>query len=243
MAYSRTYDIPYFLVDKNRKLRITALMQFLEDMAIRHSEACGVGLDYYQNNGVAWVLAKWDIEVRQYPEFNQEITITTEPTSFRNFFGFRRFEIKDSSGNLLARAHTLWIFVDTGRKKPIPVNDFIVSTFGLSRGQKEPLPIEAPVPPKNETLQTGFRIRPGDIDTNRHVNNIRFIEWALDTLPSDFTDMHTIRRVLVEYRKELTENDRVTATADKQESEGEIATLHRISGAKKDAALITFRWT
>ncbi len=39
MSRSRTYDIPYFLVDQKRRLRITALMQFLEDMAIRHSEA------------------------------------------------------------------------------------------------------------------------------------------------------------------------------------------------------------
>ncbi len=243
MAWSRTYDIPYFLVDKNRKLRITALMQFLEDVAIRHSESCGVGLDFYQDNGVAWVLAKWDIEVLSYPEFNQQITITTVPTSFRSFFGFRMMEVHDEKGTLLARVHTLWVFVDTRRKKPIPVTDEVMRAYGLTRDQKEPLPIEAPSAPETDELQAAFQVRPGDIDTNRHVNNIRFVEWALDTLPFDFTNNHTVHRVLVDYRKELMFGEPVNAVADIVETDGETLTRHRISGGKKIASLITFKWT
>jgi medium-chain acyl-[acyl-carrier-protein] hydrolase len=243
MAWSRTYDIPYFLIDKNRKLRITALMQFLEDVAIRHSESCGVGLDYYHDNGVAWVLAKWDIEVHSYPGFNQQITITTVPTSFRSFFGFRMMEVHDEAGRLLARAHTLWVFVDTRRKKPIPVTDEVMQAYGLTREQKEPLPIEAAAAPETDELKAEFQIRPGDIDTNRHVNNIRFVEWALDTLPVDFTDCHTVHRVLVDYRKELTFGETVNAAADMVENGDETLTRHRISAGEKIASLITFKWT
>ncbi len=243
MTWSRTYDIPYFLIDKDRKLRITALLQFLEDMAIRHSEACGVGLDYYHKNGVAWVLAKWDVEIFSYPGFNQQVTITTIPTSFRSFFGFRMLEVRDENDELLARAHTLWVFVDTKRKKPIPVTDELVRAYGLTRDQKEPLPIDAPAPPVSEEMQAMFQVRPSDIDTNRHVNNIRFVEWALDTLPVDFTQNHSVRRVLVDYRKELKFGEPVTAIADMVRNEEEIITRHRISGDQKTASLIMFKWT
>ncbi len=243
MAYSRTYDIPYFLVDQNRKLRITALMQFLEDMAIRHSEKCGVGLDYYHQNRVAWVLAKWDIEIRNYPEFNRKITVTTAPTSFRSFFGFRKFDVTDEQGQFLAKAQTLWIFVDTRQKKPVPVTSEVISAYGLSRDQKQPLPIEAPTAPETGILQSRFQVRPGDIDTNRHVNNIRFVEWALDTLPVDFTNSHSVQRVLVDYRKELTIGEEVVAIADIVEKGSSIETHHRISDGEKEASLITFRWT
>ena len=242
MAYSRTYDIPYFLIDKNRKLRITALMQFLEDMAIRHSEHCGVVLDYYHENGVAWVLAKWDIEVYSYPGFGQQITISTVPTSFRSYFGFRMLEVRDEADKLLARAHTLWVFVDTRRKKPIPVSEELIRAYGLTSDQKKPLPIEAPSAPGSDELQTHFQIRPGDIDTNGHVNNIRFVEWALDTLPIDFTENHSVTRVLVDYRKELTYGEPVTATADVSQNEHDPVTRHRITGGKKDASLMTFKW-
>ncbi len=243
MAYSRTYDIPYFLIDQNRKLRITALMKFLEDMAIRHSESCGVGLDYYYSNGVAWLLAKWDIEVLSYPEFSRTIEISTAPTSFRNFFGFRKFEVMDCTGKLLAKAHTLWIFVDTNKKKPIPVTDEVVRAYGLTPEKKQPLPMEAPSAPANSTWKSRFYIRPGDIDTNHHVNNIRFVEWALDTLPVEFTTSHSVQRVLVDYRQELTLGDDVFATAEMLENEYSRETRHRISNGKKDVSLITFRWT
>jgi medium-chain acyl-[acyl-carrier-protein] hydrolase len=232
MAWSRTYDIPYFLIGKDRKLRVTALLQFLEDMAIRHSEFCGVGLDYYHDNGVAWVLAKWDVEIYSYPGFNQQITIATVPTSFRSYFGFRMLEVRNEKGELLARAHTLWVFVDTVRKKPIPVTDELIRAYGLTRDQKEPLAIEAPAPPETEEMVAQFQIRPADIDTNRHVNNIRFVEWALDTLPVDFTESHSVHRVLVDYRKELTFGEPVTAVADKVRNGNGITTRHQINGKK-----------
>ena len=242
MAYSRTYDIPYFLIDKNRKLRITALMQFLEDMAIRHSEACGVGLDYYQENGVAWVLAKWDVEIYSYPGFNQQITISTVPTSFRSYFGFRMLEVRDQTGELLARAHTLWIFVDTRLKKPVPVTRDLISAYGLTSDQKKPLSMQAPSAPESEELKAQFQIRPSDIDTNRHVNNIRVVEWALDTLPVNFAEKYSVCRVLVDYRKELVYGEPVMATADISGNEDELVTRHRIAGGEKDASVITFRW-
>ncbi len=243
MAWSRTYDIPYFLIDRDRKLRVTALLQFLEDMAIRHSEFCGVGLDYYQEKGVAWVLAKWDVEIFSYPVFNQQITITTVPTSFRSYFGFRKLEVRSEDGELLAKAHTLWVFVDTMRKKPIPVTDEVVHAYGLTRDQKAPLAIEAPVPPKTDEMVVSYQIRPADIDTNRHVNNIRFVEWAIDTLPVDFTENHTVQRVMVDYRKELTYGEPVSCVAEMARNDNGITTRHQINGDEKTASLITIMWT
>ncbi len=246
MIYSRTYDIPYFLVDAQRNLRITSLMQYLEDMAIRHSEDCGIGLDFYEENKVAWVLAKWDIEIERYPLFTQQITITTEPWSFRNFFGFRRYEVHDAEGALLAKANTLWIYIDMVRKKPIPVTGEIIRAFGISPDSKRPLPIKAPNPPESAEHETRFQVRLGDIDTNRHVNNIRYIEWALETLPPEFSTKKRVRRVLVDYRKELMYGDEVLATADiiqNSTPDGAASvSRHRISNGEKEACLATFEW-
>lgn len=242
MSYTRTYDIPYFLVDKERKLRITALIQFMEDMAIRHSEACGVGLDFYEQQQVAWVLAKWDIEVTRSPRFNQQITIITEPTAFRNFFGFRKFVVKDHQGEVLAGAHSLWIFIDTRKKKPIPVNEKLIRAFGLTSEKKTPLPIEAPSAPETGQYATSFLIRPGDIDTNHHVNNARYIEWALDTLPIEVTTGKSVHRVLVDYRKELNYGQEITSEADIVEKDHTFLSRHRIGNDEKTACEITFKW-
>lgn len=243
MAYSRNYDIPYFLIDQNRKLRTTALMQFLEDMAIRHSETCGVGLDFYQQNERAWVLKKWDVEIDDYPHFNRQITIKTIPTSFRRFFGYRKFEVLDEYGTLLARAGSLWVFVDTKEKRPVPVTDEVMHAYGLSREQNDPLQIEPPEAPESDTFAIPIKIRPGDIDTNHHVNNIRFIEWALDTLPPGFAAGRLVNRVLVDYRMELTYGDGVLCEADQVENGEHSITRHRLKSGDKTACVATFHWT
>ncbi len=245
MAYSRTYDIPYFLIDQNRKLRITALTRFLEDMAIRHSDALGVGLDFYEQNQVAWVLAKWDIQVHRYPRFKEQVRVTTEPTSFRNFFGYRKYEIHSESGTLLAGGHSLWVFIDMNRKRPTPVTDDLITAYELTPDQNTPLPIQAPSPPEKNDYEISFDIRIGDIDTNRHVNNVRYIEWALETLPPDFfSSGKSASRILVDYRKEINYGDRVYAYADhvRPDNQQPESTRHRISNGKKDACLLTFYW-
>ncbi|MDG5767868.1 thioesterase [Balneolales bacterium ANBcel1] len=244
MTFTRTYDIPYFNVGADRKLRITSLMQYLEDMAIRHSEECGIGLDFYEENKVAWVLAKWDIEVLEYPVFNQKITITTEPSSFRSYFGFRRYEVRDADGELLARAATLWIYVDMRRKRPIPVTEEIIKAFGVSPDSKRPIPLKAPEPPETARYETHYPIRLGDIDTNRHVNNIRYVEWALETLPPDFSEGKRVTRVMVDYRKELVYGEEVLAVADVVSGEdGATRSRHRVGNGDKDACLATFEWS
>ena len=242
MAYSRNYDIPYFLINQDRKLRTTALMQFLEDMAIRHSESCGVGLDYYQQNGRAWVLKKWDVEIVDYPLFNRQVTITTVPTSFRSFFGYRKFEATDEQGTLLARAGSLWVFVDTRKKRPTPVTDEVISAYGLSHQQNKPLQIKPPEAPLSGTFSMDIQIRPGDIDTNHHVNNIRFVEWALDTLPPRITSGRLAKRVLVDYRMELTYGADVVCEADQTEAGDLTITRHRIKSGGETACIATFHW-
>ncbi|MDI6401709.1 thioesterase [Balneolaceae bacterium ANBcel3] len=243
MAYSRTYDIPYFLTDRYRKLRLTPLVQFLEDMAIRHSEHCGVGLDFYEKHNVAWVLAKWDVTIHRYPVFNEVITITTAPTSFRNFFGFRKFDIKDESGVLLAEGASLWIYVDTQKKRPLPVTEHLIDAYGLTPDQNRPLPIAAPEPPENTDLSSDITIRSADIDTNLHVNNARYIEWALDTIPFSAIDGKQVKRLRVDYKKELQLGDEVLSVVDIQHGEHGITTRHRIGNKDKTACFITLDWS
>ncbi|WP_210509673.1 acyl-[acyl-carrier-protein] thioesterase [Natronogracilivirga saccharolytica] len=242
MAYTHTYDIPYFLVDRHRKLRVTALMQFLEDMAIRHSEVCGVGLDHYEENQVAWVLAKWDITIHSYPGFNQQVHVTTQPVSFRNFFGFRQYKMKDDNGTLLAEASSLWIFIDLKKKKPVRVSEEMINAFGLTPDQNKPLPIKAPEAPEKKQYESRFAIRPGDIDTNKHANNIRFVEWALNTLPPELIDGKRATRVMVDYRKELLYGEEVFSFADFFEDKSGYISNHLISNGQKNACLLTFMW-
>lgn len=87
------------------------------------------GLDYYDKHKAAWVLAKWNIEIIHLPIhlplFNQKITIKTEPYSFRNFFGFRHFEILNDKNIPLAKDQHQFSRHKIGNEK----NDTSLITF------------------------------------------------------------------------------------------------------------------
>lgn len=259
MAYEHTYNIPYFLIDRHRRLRATGLVQFLEDMAIRHSEACGVGLEYYYNNQVAWLLNKWDISVFRYPHYAEQIRIVTRPTSFRRFLGYRAFEVYDPNDHLLARGRSLWVYMNTRTRRPLAVDDSIIQAYGLSPNDQSPLEMQSPERPDAGVLKgfnagvleepdagvskgpddtngpnshnsgtaeteagersekvhhAHFRVHTGDLDSNRHVNNTRYVQWALDTLPAHFTDTMQVHRIRVDYKKETTLGQKILSLAD-----------------------------
>ena len=36
-----------------------------------------------------------------------------------------------------------------------------------------------------EMNKNNFKVRYGDIDSNMHVNNVKYVEWAIESLPLD----------------------------------------------------------
>lgn len=52
----REYIIHYYEVDIKKRCLITSLMNYLQDIALTQSADCGVGIDYLNENKLAWVL-------------------------------------------------------------------------------------------------------------------------------------------------------------------------------------------
>ena len=53
--------------------------------------------------------------------------------------------------------------------------------------------------PKLERLEEfkyeeSFKVRYTDIDSNNHVNNTKYIDWAIETLPEDIVNNYVFRR-------------------------------------------------
>jgi len=56
-----------------------------------------------------------------------------------------------------------------------------------------------------------FRVRRGDLDLNRHVNNVSYIEWVMGSLPPDIHDRAVLTDLEVNYIAEAFSGDRVLA--------------------------------
>ncbi len=258
MEFTRDYFVHYYEADSSRRLTLPALVQYLEDIAIVHSSSVGLDLSYYRDNRCGWMLLKWDVEIRALPSFGDSVRVSTRVHAMKGFMADREFALHAADGTELARARSNWLLVDTERRRPMRVPQDQYERFGVSPESSSSFVTIADVafpvraardgPPPSEGLSPScepssrVRARHGDIDTNRHVNNVRYLAWALDTLPGDFFDRMSPVGLRANYRKELALDDEAEVFTSLSESTGSAESCHAIRNGVGDMCLIEINW-
>ena len=226
--FENTYLVHYYETGIGQQLRISNLMNYFEEVALMQSEERKVGLDYYRENGVIWMLHKWHIAIHKSPVFGQNIRIRTLPVSIAGFMGFRQFWVYAENGEVLISAESAWIFVNTQSKRPMRATEDMKRAYG-HLGQPESK-LDMPDGPslQKADLTKEFNVRQADIDINEHVNNARYVDWALEALPPELLRNHQLENIQIVFKKETTYGQRISSQVEVFQEEGRIRCVHRI---------------
>jgi medium-chain acyl-[acyl-carrier-protein] hydrolase len=242
MKFERNYFVHYYDIDLKKRLMITALLRYFEDLAILQSENAKIGLEYYKKNSVAWVLYKWKVDIKKYPSFGDEIKVITEPRAFVRFYAYRTFEVRAMSEELLASATSLWFFVDTNTRKPVKISDEMIKGYRVQNSDVKSLEIEELRPMQRTDFEKYFNVRLSDIDTNNHVNNISYIDWALEVIPPEVFEEYSLRHLKVVYKKETNYGSRVKSTVELNKEFNKVICLHKIVEDENELCIIETIW-
>jgi acyl-ACP thioesterase len=195
--------VRYSETDSEGKLTIPALLNYFQDSSTFQSESLGVGVKTMMENNLAWVLSSWQICINQMPNLAEDIKTQTWPTDFKGFFGTRNFCMKTEEDKMLAYANSIWVLIDIRTGKPTRVPDFVANSYQ----NEPPIPMECSErkikAPAEYVEKDPIPVLKFFIDTNKHVNNEKYVMIAQEFLPEEF-DVGEIR---VEYRKAAVLND------------------------------------
>lgn len=197
--YSFKSRIRYSEVDSERKLSMTAIINYFQDCSTFQSEDLGLGIDYLASFHRAWFVSSWQIVIERYPVLGEEVIISTWPYEFKGIYGLRNFAIQATSGEYLVRANSVWFLFDTEAGKPARIEDKYVAAYGVLKEQKLDMDY-APrkiALPDNWTEAEPILVQRHHIDTNQHVNNAKYVEIAREVLPENVQ----VQEVRVEYKK------------------------------------------
>lgn len=231
--YSFDSKIRYSECDSEARLSIMSLLDYFQDCSVFHSEVCTAGVDFLKEKKHAWVLSSWQIIFNRMPKLMEEVTISTWPYEMRGFYGYRNFTMKDSNGELLAYASSIWVFLDmeTGRPARIPEE--------LANKYEYEAPLEMEAGERKIKIPTDYQEQESRtvpsyfIDTNQHMNNSKYVQVAMKYVPKDFK----IGQLRVEYKKAAVEGDtlipRVTV-------ESECITVALVAEDGKAFAIVKF---
>lgn len=208
--YEMKNRVTYSQVGSNLKADMAAIAHYFQDCTIFHSESMGKGLVEVAKSHRAWFLSSWQIEVKRYPEFMEEITVRTWPHAFKSMYGYRNFDILDREGNRIVQANSIWIFMDLEKQRPVKPSQEDIEGYDM----ETPLDMEY-APRKIQVFEAEYQLQDVDtspitvkqsfLDSNHHVNNGCYVAEAMNYLQAGVD----IRQLRVDYRKAATLGDKM----------------------------------
>ena len=241
-SFKTTFPVHYYEVNNHREASPVAVLNYLEETAVRHSDKVGCGIDRLQEENKGWVLTRWSVNIKKFPSRNETAVIETWPSNFHRFYATREFRITGAGGFLLGRATSLWVFLDLNRKRPERIPEFIQNAYG-----ENPVRMIADEFPDLPGLDRpeknlSFRVRLSDIDSNNHVNNTRYAEWMLEAAPLGLHRDFRLSTMEIAYKKETGYGSSVISEYAAVESSGtEKTLLHRILDSGTGTELVRAR--
>jgi acyl-CoA thioester hydrolase len=126
------FKVPSEVVDANHHVNNVAYVQWMQDAAIAHAEACG-GVRLAQELGGSWFVRMHRIEYLKPAFLNEELTVLTWVANWRKVRSLRRYRfIRNSDKTVLAKGETDWVFVDAATGRPKSITENLISVFGLA---------------------------------------------------------------------------------------------------------------
>ncbi len=217
----RDYIVNYYEVDENKLATPSAIVNYLQDIAVLHSAQLGLSIDRYNELNKTFILQKWDITFHNYPKLHDCIHVETCPIGFKSFYAFRTFHVYDEKGTLLVEAKSTWFLIDIKKRRPLRIPADFFEIFHVGMEQLEEDFNDWTLIKEIETGNSlSFRVRHSDMDTNGHVNNVRYIEWALEAVPTKIFQKR-LKRLRVAYEKEILYGQTVESTYVVREDDSE----------------------
>lgn len=228
LVTSKEYEVNYYEVDCRQRVTPTYIINYFSDIASKQSEDQNIGIKYMDENGVAWVLYQWDIEIKRYPIYREKIIVKTEPYSFKKFYAYRYFEILDEDNNLLVSAKSVWFLIDVEKRRPKKISPLMYEAYDIKDDTKEILKIEKIRDISQVDSEKQFNVRYSDIDTNKHVNNAKYVSWVIESVPLEIVSHCSLNNILVTYEKETMYGEVVTVQTEIIEDENSFTCIHKI---------------
>ena len=179
--WTQSYDVNTILVTPQKKLGLYGLLNLLQDTAWIHATHLGHGYEDMIHEGTAWVLTRQKLCMNQWPAWRETVELRTWVRPIEGLLAVRDFEIL-LQGEVIGKCTTQWLILDLNTRKP--------AEKGLNLAEDEfrkdaPAFISASKIILQKELKelARFNVRNSDLDLNGHVNNTRYAQWILDSLP------------------------------------------------------------
>ena len=194
--------IPAYFVSLNGQTKFYTLASMLLEGAAIHSDIHGYGYHDMRRDKVYWVLSRLHVIMHSYPLMNEPVIIETWHKGANKLFFMRDYRMVSEENRLLATATTAWLILDGNTGRPKKDEDSNLKKFNVENLYAiESLPDKLPGIPEPDR-QVSVIARYSDMDINKHVNAMKYIEWIQDCYDEEVYEFFNVQEFQINYQLE-----------------------------------------
>jgi medium-chain acyl-[acyl-carrier-protein] hydrolase len=242
MKFYKDYRVQYDDCDETKRLKLTTMINMLMEVSEAQLANTLGSAKAMNEQGRGWVVTQYEFHVKRLPKALEAVKAWTDAAGYNRFLCYRDFGMEDIEGNELLTVHSQWVLFDLKLRKMLPTDPDLVKGIGAPKLAKLPRfkrlrPLEA------YDSSHVYRVRYYDLDTNHHMNNGRYFDWIVDTLPRDFLNQHVPVRIDLRFDKEVQYGDEAQSWLKfTRTSQEECLSQHLIKVGEDDMALCEIAW-
>lgn len=241
----REYEVHYYETNCRLECKMSSIINYFCDIGTKQSEELGVGIDYLTERRLAYVFYRYDIKVNRYPKYGEKIKVVTMAKSFKKFYASRAYEIYDENNEKIVEGEGIFLLINIDRRRALRIPEDQYIAYGVDIENCPDIKITKLEKLTNEVDRSNFKVRYGDIDSNMHVNNVKYVEWAVESLPLDIVLNYELKELSVVFEKECRYGAEIIASYEIKENEEKdgLVILHKITDDEgKELSVLTSKW-
>ena len=189
-------------VDFTLRATIPSLGSAILNTAGVDAHGKGFGVDALNADNHSWVLSRMAVEFDSQPTQYTDYTIATWINEYGRVLSTRNFTLTDAAGTEFGRAVTQWAMIDLKSRSALDLS--WVGDAHADAIVDAPSPTDKPrkIREVNPAQTVEHKVVYSDIDFNRHVNTMRYIEMMIDMLPVELLMQETPVRFDIHFLRE-----------------------------------------
>lgn len=210
MLFEDTFKMGLKDIGIDNLIKNRAMLEILENIAAYHSDLVGFGANDTAKIKLTWILLDWKLEIKNRPKYGQDIKVVTWSRTANKFFTYRDFKIY-SNGELVAIASSKWTLINIEKRKMTRITEDIIDKYKPEDRHVFDNPdIDKLEVPEKFTSEVQYTVIRKDIDINKHMHNLYYLDLAYEALPEDvYQEDRPFDNVRIMYKKEIMFGDTV----------------------------------
>lgn len=241
LTYEQQYTIRSYEPRTDGRVAISSPCNHLQDIASRHADSLGFGFHDLEATGHVWVLARLHLRMDRLPGYGETVKVTTWPSANERLVALRDFIIEDTNG-IIGRATTSWVALNLETRHADKPESVLNRRFIPDRDRAMTFPTKAITRLKEGTHSANLTARRADMDINRHVNNVRYVEFCLESVPQEWFETHRCNGVDIQFRTESYPGDQYLSSCSKEDNGDDTSTfLHSLIRISDNKEIVRMR--